>query len=357
MDKLSDDESPWITEDGKIKEDFDEKVNIEYKTDTTTQGDFPDPSPITKKTPKKTEQDKWEEYIEAFDFFHKLKRKYDKKIENIKKSILVKNPDASIEQRKKELQKGKQRMKCLNCGKPGGTIFNTFDGLSVKCGNINEPCNLKIKLKRPTTIDIVTQLETIHNEININKQIITEYKLDLLFGLDDEEVILNEFKNEKENLEQLLLTEKEMKEYYVNKNEMVVVPLINPDTGEEIIKNDGEKIYDSRKKLLDKKLKKLNQLTSDFKRNIKLYKNENVLIGRKKILTDTLQIYKNVIMPLENEIRNLKYQIIYMDKLSQNKGGDKNKKNMPIYHFNPMKFSLDNRIIHNQDFEVIIFQK
>jgi len=115
-----------------------------------------------------------------------------------------------------------------------------------------------------------------------------------------------------------------------------------------------------RKEILDKKQKELNQLINDFKKNIRAYKKENILIGRTKILTDSIQIYKNVIVPLQNEIRDLKYQKIDKEKIpvhgSMYVQGVKVDL-MSIYHFFPIQFDIENRVIQNNDFDVIEFKK
>ena len=198
-------------------------------------------------------------------------------------------------------------------------------------------------IEKPTIVYMPAQLDHIRKEINLQKRIITEYKLDLLFDLDDEEVILNEFQTNKENLEKLLEYASEMKEIYDKKTAMVVVPQFHPDTGEEISGPLGEKVFVSRKELLDKKQKEFNQLVSDFKRNIKLYQQH----GEISLLNDTLETYKNIIIPLQNEIRDLKYQVIYMEKISQSNNGKINKKEMPIFHFTPTKINIENKIFYD----------
>ena len=47
-------------------------------------------------------------------------------------------------------------------------------------------------------------------------------------------------------------------------------------------------------------------------------------------------------MPLQTEIRNLKYQIIYIDRISQSNNGKINKKEMPIFHFIPRQVNIEN---------------
>lgn len=373
-------EDPWITQDydESVSDAFPTAVDvetgkerdIEEMADPTRQGEVLSPSPVKSRTPKKTDEEKWEEYLEAYDELNKLKNKYDKKIQQHKRDFKKKNSNASKQERKEALKKYKNTFKCLKCGKAGrkdnedepipGIIFNNIgDRCSVRC-NALEPCNLKIELIKPNIIDLPGQIERLTDEINGQKQIITEYKLDLLFSLDDEEVILNEFQTNKDNLETMLSAVVELKEYYDKRNNLVEVPQINPDTGEVISGPFGEKIWASRKETLVKKQKELNQLISDFKRNIRLYKKENIIIGKQKILTDTLLIYKNIIVPLQNQIRELKYQKIYTDEIMDRGGarimGEKVEL-MPIYNFSPMKVDIENQVMQNNDFEVQEFQK
>ena len=201
---------------------------------------------------------------------------------------------------------------------------------------MNEIDILEKSIDKPTIIDIPRQLEDIRKEINLQKRIITEYKLDLLFDLDDEQVILTEFQSNKENLEKLLEYASQLKELYDKKTKMTEIVEDNIDVAEK--SDDVKKTSVSRKDLLRKKQKQLNQLISDFKKNIKQYQQS----GENSLLSDSLQIYKNVIMPLQTEIRNLKYQVIYIDRISQSNNGKINKKEMPIFHFIPRQVNIEN---------------
>ena len=315
-------EEPWITQDGLVIDAFPAAVDVEKMADPTKEGDVPDPSPIKSKTKTKlTDEEKWEDYLENYEKLNKLKNKLAKKLEDGKKKFKKANPNASIEEKKNNLQKRKKKLEVL----------------------IKEIKAMEDSIEKPTIVYMPNQLDHIRKEINLQKRIITEYKLDLLFDLDDEEVILNEFQTNKENLEKLLEYASEMKEIYDKKTAMVVVPQFHPDTGEEISGPLGEKVFVSRKELLDKKQKEFNQLVSDFKRNIKQYQQN----GEISLLNDTLETYKNIIIPLQNEIRDLKYQVIYMEKISQSNNGKINKKEMPIFHFTPTKINIENKIFYD----------
>tara|TARA_B110000977_G_scaffold183212_1_gene245639 strand:+ start:1197 stop:2102 length:906 start_codon:yes stop_codon:yes gene_type:complete len=286
----------------------------------------------------------WDNYLDIYNQLQKLKLKQDKKIETIKKNYNIKYPDASIQDKKLNLEKKKQQIKCANCGKHGALIFTDT---SVICG-ADTPCNLSIKLEKPTIIDIPTKLNYLRKEINLQKRVITEYKLDLLFDLDDEEVILNEFQTNKENLEKLLDYANEIKEFYYKKNNMVEVSNSQDNQGGNEGGNEGEKVFISRKEELDNTQRKFNQLVNTFKKNIKQYQ----ISGEKSVLSDTIQIYKNIIIPIQSKIRELKYQITYIDEISQSNNGKINKKEMQIFHFMPTKIDIKNETFINDDFEI-----
>ena len=57
-------EDPWITEEGEVRKEASpgEKVDIESLANPSLQGDVPSPSPVKSRTPKKTDEEKWEEY-------------------------------------------------------------------------------------------------------------------------------------------------------------------------------------------------------------------------------------------------------------------------------------------------------
>ena len=181
-------------------------------------------------------------------------------------------------------------------------------------------------------------LEEARISINNYKKKITELKLDLLFELDNEEVILNEFQTYKDQLQEILSFAFEFQTYFDRNNSKI--PIINEET--------GENTYISKKEFLKDKQMQLNQSTNTLKKNIKEFKET----GENSMIKDTLQMYKNVIIPLQNEIRNTKYQEIFIEKIN-NSNGKFTKKEMPTYHFTTTNLSDENKIIKADDFEIV----
>ncbi len=156
-------------------------------------------------------------YEKSVENYYIKKGLYEKKLNDLKKSKKFK--DLTLEQKKESLAIFHKKRRCIYCNKVGGTIFSKKDKhLLAKCGNINEPCNLNIDIKTASTTNAVKTIEEARISINTLKKNITQLKLDLLFELDNEEVILNEFQNQKDELENILSFVVEFKEYFDNQN-------------------------------------------------------------------------------------------------------------------------------------------
>ena len=76
------------------------------------------------------------------------------------------------------------------------------------------------------------------------------------------------------------------------------------------------------------KQKELNQLTSDFKKNMNEYQKEH----SKPILTHAIELYKNTILPLQEENKNSKGSL----------------KTMPKYIINKTVESIETQITYNE---------
>ena len=75
------------------------------------------------------------------------------------------------------------------------------------CGCENK-CNLNIEIYMGESVFVPEYIDYFKHNVRRIKKELTEYKLDLLFNLRDEEVVLNEFRTIKdeltENLDQLV---------------------------------------------------------------------------------------------------------------------------------------------------------
>tara|TARA_Y100000591_G_C21854102_1_gene713773 strand:+ start:10265 stop:11122 length:858 start_codon:yes stop_codon:yes gene_type:complete len=279
----------------------------------------------------------YEQYLEAYNEFWELKEKYDKKRRKTLKTLKKKNP-RNIPIIKEELEKFDAKRKCVNCNKLGGTIFEiTETHLKCRC-NADKKCALNIEIKKPKHINLK---DSINEEINIIKEIkqdIMAYKLDLLFQNQSEDIVLKEFRRLKELLDEHIKAKDLFQEFYDKQNKIVKL---------EVEGKEDDGVFKLKNELIKEKQQQLNQLISEFKKNIQLYKKED----SKPLLVNSIEIYKNTILPLQEEIRNLKYDYIEIEK-KENKNQKGSLKLMPKHIIHKTKMSIENQMTYDE-FKII----
>ena len=126
---------------------------------------------------------------EALNEYYKLKLKYETTIAANKKKI-INNPTLSKREKRSEFLKLKP--KCINCLRPGGTLFKTnfyaedgnddsYREHSATCGIIADPCNLKIKIQIGKVEFLLELLNEMEKEIKTLKNKVIDDKNKLLF--------------------------------------------------------------------------------------------------------------------------------------------------------------------------------
>ena len=139
----------------------------------------------------------------AINDYYKLKTKYESDIHKIKRK-LINNQSLSWKERKSEFTKFKP--KCVNCNKPGGTIFASkynkdgFRELTAMCGNKIEPCKLDISINSGKYDLIPNVLREYEKDVRDAKTEIITNKNELLFGYKKAETVLERFNELKEYL-------------------------------------------------------------------------------------------------------------------------------------------------------------
>jgi len=133
----------------------------------------------------------------ALKGFYNLKSKYEKKYDNVVKS-LIQNTEMSNREKQKKLATFKK--KCIVCDKNGGTIFTTSKkDLKAVCGNTASPCALDIHIKRGAYSNIEINVQEFKDDTEENKSKIIAEKMKVLFGYkteDETEVRFEELKDE-----------------------------------------------------------------------------------------------------------------------------------------------------------------
>lgn len=252
----------------------------------------------------KIDDNTYQKYLDQLNIYYKLKKKYDIQHKSyIKKLIDTKN---STEINKKLLSKHK--IKCVNCGKDGGTIFKeTNQILKAICGNTTNPCNLNIEIIKFKTIYLDKELENISKKMENNKEMIILTKLDFLFKFIDEDRVVELFNELKI---QLSKTHEQFSE---------LLKLYN-----SIITNE------SSLELLEKKTNELNDIISKIQEFNNLY----ITTNNKDFLTAGLELYVNKIPDINNTILKLKYKHNFVEKVEE--------KNNEYYKLIQDKYNLNN---------------
>jgi hypothetical protein len=136
--------------------------------------------------------------------FYKLKSKYETEINKNKKKI-INNTTLSKKEKQQEFKKLKP--KCINCKRPGGTLFSiknnekeNFRELKAICGILTDPCNLNITIQVSKYELLQNLLKEIEIEIKDNKNKIINDKNQLLFGFITSETALEKFDELKDNI-------------------------------------------------------------------------------------------------------------------------------------------------------------
>lgn len=233
---------------------------------------------------------------EALNEYFKLKLKYEEQITKEKKKIIN---NISLSKKEKRTEFLKLKPKCINCKKPGGTIFQTVFFSSTdtedsnreyraRCGIIADPCNLDIKIKLYKVDLLPDILNNMAEDIKKYKNTVIDDKNKLLFGYITAETALSKFDELKEDIS---LTSSIYEEYLSEYNKIV-------DNTEKKAELD-ESISNSYIQIQQIKecISKMNET------------------GNSQYAVDAVTIYDTILKPLLLKIRNLKYtdSIVFYD--------------------------------------------
>lgn len=230
---------------------------------------------------------------DSINEYYKLKNKYETDILKQKKKI-ISNSNYSLKEKRREYKK--LINKCINCKKPGGTIFTTkYDEesrtriLSAVCGVIADPCYLDIKINAGSFENVETVLKELENTIKDYKNKIINDKNKLLFGYITSEQALENFSENKTEITDYT----SLLETYINKYAEVT----NNKTTQKKINDEIERTY---------------ELINEIKESIKNYN----INGNVQFINDAANIYVNSLKPMLTTIMNLKYKksiVLYND--------------------------------------------
>ena len=268
------------------------------------------------------EQNNKMKYLSDLDAYFKLKKKYETKWFILKKKNLI-----NIKNKRKDgkmLISNLQR-KCINCNKVGGTIFTRENNIFIaKCNAEERKCSLNIQIKPGNYINSKKYENMVNNKIKEIKNKIINNKLNLLFDLENDDVIINEFNSLKDELKKESERLKNIKQEIVkldiipindvNDDDMKDDDMKDDDMKDDDMKKDGKqkgnKIIFKKDKIIQLKIK-LDEFIKTFKTSLKEYRANNT---NKTLLNNSINIYISNILPILEQIRNLENKNIYIDK-------------------------------------------
>ena len=215
--------------------------------------------------------------------YYELKAKYDQKLLN--ERVRIRKDKTTKDEKISEYRKFK--FKCIKCGKEGKMNFKRYNNqLKVSCPNEESPCDLLININ----LNIVDNYYLYYNKLvkkieGIKEQIIRK-KLDLLYDLEEDDVVLQEFERIKSDF---LDAKNEMKKIQEEFDDKLKFDYQNDDSGEVEKKYIRDEV--------DKLEKNVNNNITEFNEKLK----KNGLSG------DIMNFYITDILEKQNQIRQLKY--------------------------------------------------
>lgn len=233
---------------------------------------------------------------EAIKDFYTLKSKYEKKYNNAVKNIR----ESELSMEKKKTKMGKLKIKCVGkkCKNTKGTHFEIKKNhLIAHCGDVDDPCDLKIDIFRGSFLYLPNILKTIETDLEETKTNIIQLKLELLFGLSTEEEISESFTNLKQKYSDL-------SDVIANLNSIIIQN--NMVLLEQPLEGDVQMI--AKDELVRLETIKLSNLINVFRGIIKDAQNESN-ISSIQYFSDAIQQYIDKIIPLLQNIRKTKYEI------------------------------------------------
>lgn len=222
------------------------------------------------------------DYLEALNIYFGLKHNYEQSVLAAKKKAFSSAKTKASGKRQIALIKPK----CINCRKPGGTIFELKnDKYIALCGvqELHNKCNLNIQLYRGQFADEESMLYDFKNVVDEVKEKIVRQKLDTLFEYVSEKEAAVRFKKEIENFN------------------------FESSIYNELLQSHNEKYYSKTKQdVINDKMKKINELIEQYNVILDDYKNNN---DNRELLRDAIRLQIQTITPEMENLRRLKNEL------------------------------------------------
>ena len=188
---------------------------------------------------------------------------------------------------------------CYQCKKPGMKFIDLNKTIIAKC-DAEDNCGYEFKIDIPEAVQYDDISYSLKFDIEKLKEKIIKWKLNLLFKLDDEDVVLKEF--------QALKRELDIKTKFLKKINSIHLKL-----DKLTIEEEGEQVPISRKNLLKKLDKKIIIQKENYKNILKNHINNRVTENDQTI-KDAMILHQNIMNDI-NEKRKIEYELGNMEMI------------------------------------------
>ena len=258
---------------------------------------------------------------EAMNEYYKLKSKYETDYYNKYIKPILKADDKSKREKRIEYQK-LPKAECINCKRNVGSIFTIKKdpeeytrSFIVSCGDLTNPCPLDINFDYTFRNELGKELTDADEDINHIKNKIIIDKNNMMFGYIDQGKAIASFGNDTSELKTITEGAGFIMDINIQLND-------NP-VKRDLIKKNEDKFGV--------------EYLLPFKEMIKTFDQT----GNPEIVNKAVKLYVDEMAPLTKTIRNLKYEVNYVDFLEEKDNEDPTEKG-DLYILVQKKNSLQN---------------
>jgi hypothetical protein len=258
---------------------------------------------------------------EAMNEYYKLKAKYETDYHEKYIKPILKANDKSKREKRLEYQK-LPKAECINCKRNVGSIFTIKKDSAeytrsfiAKCGDLSDPCPLDIKFDYTFRNQLSQELLDADKDINDIKNKIIIDKNDMMFGYTAQGQAVANFNVDTSELKAITEGAGFIMEINIQLND-------NP------VKNDLIKTNEDKLGV---------EYLLPFKEMIKTFDQT----GNTEVMNKAVKFYVDEMVPLTTTIRNLKYEVCYVDFLEKKDNDDPDEKG-DLYILMQRKNSLQN---------------
>ena len=258
---------------------------------------------------------------EAMNEYYKLKAKYETDYHEKYIKPILKANDKSKREKRLEYQK-LPKAECINCKRNVGSIFTIEKDAEdysrtfiAKCGDLTDPCPLNINFNYTFRDELSRELLKTEKDIDEIKNKIIIDKNNMMFGYVAQAQALVNFEGDTTELKSITESAGFIMEINIQLND-------NP-VKNDLIKKNGDKLG--------------MEFLLPFKDMIKTFDQT----GNVEVINKAVKLYVEEIVPLTTNIRNLKYEVSYVDFLEKKDNDDPDEKG-DLYILVQKKNSLQN---------------